>query len=326
MHRQTNEEVEIEHWLLKLLEPADSDLTRLLKHFDANTGRLQRELTAAVEKMKRGHRGAFLAADVIHWMQAAWVLASLKYRTNAIRSGYLLQALLTDEKLKHWLGGAVPELARIPADRLERDLGAVIEASPESQFEATAAAAAPSGAPGPAAGSKTPSLDQFTINLTERANKGEIDPVIGRDFEIRQVIDILTRRRQNNPILTGEAGVGKTAVVEGFALRVVAGDVPRAAEERRGADARPGPVAGRRRRQGRVRESAQVGHRRGQGVAAADHPVHRRGPHDDRRRRGRPARATPPICSSRPWPAASCAPSRPPPGWSTRSISRTTPP
>ena len=220
--------MEIEHWLLKLLEPAESDLTRLLKHFDANTGRLQRELTAAVEKMKRGHRGAFLAADVIHWMQAAWVLASLKYRTNAIRSGFLLQALLTDEKLKHWLGGAVPELARIPADRLERDLGAVIEASPESQFEATAAAAAPSGAPGPAAGSKTPSLDQFTINLTDRAKKGDIDPVVGRDFEIRQVIDILTRRRQNNPILTGEAGVGKTAVVEGFALRVVAGDVPEA--------------------------------------------------------------------------------------------------
>ena len=146
---QTNEEVEIEHWLLKLLEPAESDLTRLLKHFDVNTGRLQRELTAAVEKMKRGHRGAFLAADVIHWMQASWVLASLKYRTNAIRSGFLLQALLTDEKLKHWLGGAVPELARIPADRLERELGAVIEASPESQLEAAAAAAAPSGAPGP---------------------------------------------------------------------------------------------------------------------------------------------------------------------------------
>src|SRR5439155_18636403 len=88
----------------------------------------------------------------------------------------------------------------------------------------------PEGVPGqpgvPSASSKTPALDQFTLNLTNRAKKGELDPVIGRDFEIRQVIDILTRRRQNNPILTGEAGVGKTAVVEGFALRVNAGDVP----------------------------------------------------------------------------------------------------
>src|SRR5207253_7202156 len=82
------------------------------------------------------------------------------------------------------------------------------------------------GGPGAPPGSKTPALDQFTMNLTERARKGQIDPVLGRDFGIRQVIDILTRRRQNNPILTGEAGVGKTAVVEGFALRIVAGDVP----------------------------------------------------------------------------------------------------
>ena len=118
---------------------------------------------------------------------------------------------------------------------------------------------------------------------------GKIDPVLGRDFEIRQVIDILTRRRQNNPILTGEAGVGKTAVVEGFALRIAQGDVPPPLKNVAVRDARPRPAAGRRRRQGRVREPAQVGHRGGQGLAAADHPLHRRGAHDDRRRR--PGRA-----------------------------------
>src|SRR5205823_5265378 len=117
------------------------------------------------------------------------------------------------------------ELAKVPADRLPGEVKVLIAGSAEDEADAVEPAAAP-GAPGPAPGSRTPSLDQFTINLTERARKGEIDPVIGRDFEIRQVIDILTRRRQNNPILTGEAGVGKTAVVEGFALRVVAGDVP----------------------------------------------------------------------------------------------------
>ncbi len=275
---QTNEEVEIEHWLLKLLEPADSDLTRLLKHFDVNSGRLQRELTTAVEKMKRGHRGAFLASDLIHWMQAAWMLASLKYRTNNVRSGYLFQALLTDEKLKHWLNGAIPELARLPADRVERDLGAVIEASPESQFEAPAAAAT-SGAPGPAAGSKTPSLDQFTINLTDRAKKGEIDPVIGRDFEIRQVIDILTRRRQNNPILTGEAGVGKTAVVEGFALRIVAGDVPRRAARTwrcarsTWACCRPAPASRASSRTGSSRSSPRSRRRRSRSSCSSTRPT-----------------------------------------------------
>ena len=132
--------------------------------------------------------------------------------------------------------------------------------SPEDAAESGAAAAAGAaggGAQPAAAGTQTPALDQFTINLTERAKKGEIDPVIGRDFEIRQVIDILTRRRQNNPILTGEAGVGKTAVVEGFALRIVAGDVPTPLEERRCPHARPGPAPGRRRRQGRVRESPE---------------------------------------------------------------------
>ena len=225
---QTNYEVEIEHWLLKLLEPADGDLPRLFKHFDVNPSRVQRELTAALEKLKRGSGRPTpeLSPELIQWMREAWVLASLNYQLGRIRSGVLLAALLNDAKLAAQVRSSCPELAKVPADRLARDLAAVVRESPETTAEAAAVPADGSAAAGPASGSKSPALDQFTLNLTERARRGEIDPVVGRDAEIRQVIDILTRRRQNNPILTGEAGVGKTAVVEGFALRVAAGDVP----------------------------------------------------------------------------------------------------
>jgi type VI secretion system protein VasG len=224
---QTNYEVEIEHWLIKLFEHTDGDLPPLLKQYDVNPARVQRELTTALEKLKRGsgRGGMQLAPELVQLMREAWTIATLNYQAYKIRSGFILIALLTDPKLLQWTESTVPELTRIPVDRLQRELPVVAAASAEAQFDAGAPPAA-DGAPGPHAGSKTPALDQFTVNLTERARKNEIDPVVGRDFEIRQVIDILTRRRQNNPILTGEAGVGKTAVVEGFAVRVAAGDVP----------------------------------------------------------------------------------------------------
>src|SRR5262245_47912189 len=159
-------------------------------------------------------------------MREAWSLATLTYNAGRIRSGHLLATLLTEKQLSMQLRESSPELSKIPGEKLLKDLPALVEGSAEEVGAGAAAAeAAAPGAPAPGS-TKTPALDQFTMNLTERAKKGEIDPVIGRDFEIRQVIDILTRRRQNNPILTGEAGVGKTAVVEGFALKVVAGDVP----------------------------------------------------------------------------------------------------
>jgi type VI secretion system protein VasG len=222
---RTNYNVEVEHWLLKLLETPDSDFARLLRHFGADAGRAGRELTRAVDQLKTGSaRVPGLSDEIMNLMRAAWDVASLEFGAPRIRSGHLLAALLTAPGLSRQLRGSSPELAKIPADRLSGETGAVVAGSAEDEV-----AAAPDARPGeglPPVGSKTPALDQFTLNLTERARKGEIDPVIGRDFEIRQVIDILTRRRQNNPILTGEAGVGKTAVVEGFALRIVAGDVP----------------------------------------------------------------------------------------------------
>jgi type VI secretion system protein VasG len=225
---RTNYNVEVEHWLLKLVEPTDGDLPRVFRHYDVDAGRVSRELTRALDKLKTGSsRGAELSLDVVDLMREAWTLSSLEYGANKVRSGYLLAALLTDRALAPRAKSASPELAKIPSDQFVRDAKALVAGSSEDAEPGEAAPAAGDGAPGrPAVDSKTPSLDQFTHNLTEQAKAGKLDAVIGRDFEIRQVIDILTRRRQNNPILTGEAGVGKTAVVEGFALRVVQGDVP----------------------------------------------------------------------------------------------------
>jgi type VI secretion system protein VasG len=187
-----------------------------------DSNRVTRELTRKLDGLKTGSGDKpTLSPRVGDLMREAWTLASLEYGAGRIRSGYLLTALLTEEALLDRARTSSPELGKIVGERLQKDVPTLIEGSSEDAGEPAA--------PGPDGArplSKTPALDQFTVNLTERAKKGEIDPVLGREPEIRQVIDILTRRRQNNPILTGEAGVGKTAVVEGFALRVAAGDVP----------------------------------------------------------------------------------------------------
>ncbi|MFO0842023.1 MAG: type VI secretion system ATPase TssH [Gemmataceae bacterium] len=226
---RTNYNVEVEHWLLKLVEAADTDLPRVLKHYQVDTSRLGRELTRARDALKTGNaRAPELSLDLLDWMREAWTLASLEYDATQIRSSHLLAALLGDRNLSARAKLAAPELNKVPAEQFQKDLPALVRGAPEEALAAAAPAAgtSPAALGGGAIDSKTPALDQFTHDLTARAKEGKIDPVVGRDFEIRQVIDILTRRRQNNPILTGEAGVGKTAVVEGFAQRVAAGDVP----------------------------------------------------------------------------------------------------
>jgi type VI secretion system protein VasG len=229
---RTNYNVEIEHWLLKLLEPADSDLTRILKHYDVDPSRVNRELTKSLDAEKTGNaRAPALSPEVTDLMRESWVTASLKYGSPMVRSGHVLTTLLGDRNLSGRVRSSSAELAKIPAEQLENDLAALTAGTAE---EAEVARSQPSGATAQTGGdgrpvatdSKTPSLDQFTTNLTDLARRKKIDPVLGRDAEVRQIIDILTRRRQNNPILTGEAGVGKTAVVEGFALKIAAGDVP----------------------------------------------------------------------------------------------------
>ncbi|MFL5246123.1 MAG: type VI secretion system ATPase TssH [Gemmataceae bacterium] len=223
---RTNYNVEIEHWFIKLLEAPDSDLSAILRHYDVDPSRVGREITRSLDKLKTGNaRAPELSLEILDLIREAWVLGSLEFGASRLRSGFLLTALLNDRQLGPRARTSSPELAKISSEKLLQELKALLPGSKEDAGE-------PSATPGEeSAGqtsptSSTPSLDQFTLNLTERARKGEIDPVIGRDAEIRQMIDILTRRRQNNPILTGEAGVGKTAVVEGLALRIVAGDVP----------------------------------------------------------------------------------------------------
>jgi len=219
--------VEIEHWLLKLLDAADSDVLALIRHYEVDAARLRADLDRVVKGLKSGSsRTPALAPQVVDLAREAWLVASLEDGASQIRSGHLLSALLTVESLSRVAREASGQFARIPADAVRRDRRALTEGTAEAL--ASAAAGVPKGVAAPTAAGGERALDKFTIDLTARAKEGKIDPVLGRDSEIRQVIDILTRRRQNNPILTGEAGVGKTAVVEGFALRIAAGDVPAA--------------------------------------------------------------------------------------------------
>jgi len=227
---RTNYEVDIEHLLLKLLDTPNTDLTRLCRHFEIDSSRLSRDLTRAIDRMKSGNaRSPALSPRILKLLTGAWTIGSIDYGSSQIRSGTLLVSLLTTDELGRLAGESSTEFQKISVEALRKNLLSLVASSVEDVQEAPSEGAEEAAGGGPGAGgpaSRTPSLDQYTINLTELARGKKVDPVLGRDFEIRQVIDILTRRRQNNPILTGEAGVGKTAVVEGFALRVVAGDVP----------------------------------------------------------------------------------------------------
>lgn len=223
---RTHYDIEIEHFLTKLLDQQDSDFAHILKHFGVDKSRLTGELNRALDKFKTGNaRTPSFSPSLVNLFKTAWNLGSLEYGGNQIRSGFAILALLGDEELSRIAREFSRELQVIQPEALRRDFLNIVAGSPENAVSAAGVgSSAPAGAqPG---GGKTPNLDQFTVNLTENAKAGKIDTVLGRDSEIRQIIDILMRRRQNNPILTGEAGVGKTAVVEGFATRVAQGDVP----------------------------------------------------------------------------------------------------
>jgi type VI secretion system protein VasG len=226
---RTHYNVEIEHWLVKLADGTDTDFAAIFRQYDVDHGRFIIDLNRGLDKMKTGNsRAPGLSPEIVDLGKQAWLLASVEFNLSRIRSGHLLWALLADETLARRAREASGQLLKINPDVLKRDLNAITANSVE-------AASAPTAVDGPATapggdGVQRPAgsgaLDQFTYDLTARARAGKIDPILGRDFEIRQAIDILTRRRQNNPILTGEAGVGKTAVVEGLALKIAQGDVP----------------------------------------------------------------------------------------------------
>lgn len=229
---QTHYNVEIEHYLLKLIEQPDTDITRLLRYYEVKEQDVVRDLTLSMETFKRGNsRNPALSEHIQKLLQEAWMVSSLHMGSNVIRSGSVLVALYENDALRRMIAEVCLPLAKISRDRLKNDIKDIIRGSSEdTQKQSDATTGGASTASGSQQDDDSPAsttaLAQYTVDLTAEARAGKIDPIQGRDTEIRQIIDILTRRRQNNPILTGEAGVGKTAVVEGFALRVVAGDVP----------------------------------------------------------------------------------------------------
>ena len=225
---RTNYSVEVEHWLFKLAEPRDGDFARIFKHFDVDPSNVQRDLTRAIDGFKTGNaRTPSLAPSIDTLIREGWILASLQFQAAKVRPGVLLLALLTEKELGRQVRESSRELAKIGVELLSSNLMKIVAGSTDGEGTTATASASTAGGSAPASGTtQTPALDQFTVNLTERAKAGKIDPVLGRDPEVRQMVDILIRRRQNNPILTGEAGVGKTAVVEGFARRIAEGDVP----------------------------------------------------------------------------------------------------
>ncbi|HEX5431158.1 MAG TPA: AAA family ATPase, partial [Bryobacteraceae bacterium] len=224
---RTHYDVEIEHFLLKLLDASGSDAARIFHQFSVDTSRLQKELERGLDKLKSGNaRTPAFSPSLVKMLTEAWSLGSLDFGASQIRSGHAIVALLSNDELSRIAREIGKELQKIQPELLKKDLLAITSGSEEDLRAAEVPEAGADGAPLPRAGGKTPNLDQYTVDLTGNARKGKIDPVLGRDPEIRQIVDILMRRRQNNPILTGEAGVGKTAVVEGFALRIAHGDVP----------------------------------------------------------------------------------------------------
>ncbi|HVZ09614.1 type VI secretion system ATPase TssH [Rhodopila sp.] len=226
---RTHYNVELEHWLLKLVESRRSDAALILRHFDIDEGRFLTDLNRALDRLRTGNaRPPGLSPDIIEAAKQAWLTASVDHGLARLRSGHVMLALLSDDALTRRAEEASSHFRRIQPDTLKAGFQAILADSEEAE-QATTTVEAGGGrgtATGGGAGAGGDALDQYTIDLTARARAGKIDPIVGRDMEIRQVIDILTRRRQNNPILTGEAGVGKTAVVEGLALRIAAGDIP----------------------------------------------------------------------------------------------------
>ena len=227
-------EVDLEHLFLALLEQPGSDFALIARHSSVSLEQLERDLTTEISRFRDGNtRTPVFSSRLPTLFEHAWLIASLDSHTTRIRSGHLLLALLTQPELAQLAQRASAQFARFKLDEIKHDFAKLTRGSSEAG-ESVDFADAPtgegdagdSGAPAPNALGKTPALDQFTTHLTQRARDGKLDPVVGRDTEIRQAIDILMRRRQNNPILTGEAGVGKTAVVEGLALKIAEGDVP----------------------------------------------------------------------------------------------------
>jgi type VI secretion system protein VasG len=229
-----NPYVELVHWFHQVFQLSDSDQHRILKFFEMDSSRLATDLITSLDKLPRGATSiSDFSPHLEEAVERGWVYGSLLFGDTRVRTGHIIVGLLKTPTLRNVFLSLSKEFAKIKLETLTDEFASVLAGSPEESLgtaeQAGAAGAVPgetSGAMAPAAMGKQEALARFSVDLTEKARKGEIDSVLGRDEEIRQIIDILMRRRQNNPILTGEAGVGKTAVVEGFGLRIAAGEVP----------------------------------------------------------------------------------------------------
>jgi type VI secretion system protein VasG len=232
-----NPYVEMLHWFHQILQLQNSDVHLIARAFNIDASRLASDMTQALDRLPRGATSiSDLSPHIQDSVQQAWVWSTLKFGDSQVRTGHVVVAMLTVANLRNVLYGMSKEFERIRLDTLTDDFDKIVGKSPETSMGAqdgtsvgAGAGAAPgesSGAIAPAAMGKQEALKKFTVDLTEQARSGKLDPIVGRDEEIRQVVDILMRRRQNNPLLTGEAGVGKTAVVEGFAMKIASGEVP----------------------------------------------------------------------------------------------------
>jgi type VI secretion system protein VasG len=227
-----NPYVELAHWIQQILQTPDSDLHRIVRHFELDSSRVAKDLTESLDRLPRGATSiSDFSPHVESAIERGWIYATLMFGDARVRTGHLVVGMLKTSSLRNALTAISRQFERVKADTLTDDFARIVGGSPEDKLAAAegTSSAVPgeaSDAMAPAQMGKQEALKRFATDLTDRARKGQIDPVSGRDEEIRQIIDILMRRRQNNPILTGEAGVGKTAVVEGFALRLARSDVP----------------------------------------------------------------------------------------------------
>jgi type VI secretion system protein VasG len=247
---RTHYDVEIEHVLLALLKREDTDLVPIFRQWDLSRADVAADVEKTMRSISTGNTSTpRFSPHLTRWLQSAWMIASVEYGALAIRSAHLLVALLADDDFSYRARDLSPRLKEVKVQDLKDLLERLVQSSPENvgyaptpvapkagaaagaartaaAASATASAGTASSGAAVAATGDTKMLDQFSIDLTAEARAGRIDPIIGRDGEIRKMVDILLRRRKNNPIVVGEAGVGKTAVVEGLARRIALGDVP----------------------------------------------------------------------------------------------------